>query len=134
MYEIVQWFSEVKVVAIVFVGFVTLTWVSWVLTKSRASRVQGAGVLNISNLSSELRTVTDWYQLGINLGLQTHELRGIKHDYQEKELQKHEMLDLWLRRKPDAAWEDVACALQQMGENRVAETIFQKYITEGSKF
>lgn len=44
------------------------------------------------------------------------------------------MLDLWLRRKLNDTWEDVVSALQQMGENRVAESIRQKYIRGRSEF
>ena len=44
-----------------------------------------------------------------------------------------QMLDLWLQRAPNAAWGDVVSALQQMGENKVAEGIRQKYIREESK-
>ena len=35
------------------------------------------------------------------------------------------MLDLWLQCTPNATWEDVVRALEQMGEKRVAENILQ---------
>ena len=52
----------------------------------------------------------------------------IERDHQGNERRKQEMLDLWLRRKPDAGWRDVVSALAQMEENRVAESIRQNYI------
>ena len=37
------------------------------------------------------------------------------------------MFDLWLRKYPEAAWEDVVSALRKMDENRLAKTIEKKY-------
>ena len=132
MYD-VQWLPEVNtflVLAIVFVGFVTL---SWVMAHSHTSGVQTTGVVNAKNLFSELRTVTRWFQLGINLGLEKYELDNIERDHIGNERQMLQMLDLWLQHAPNAAWGDVVSALQQMGENKVAEGIRQKYIREASK-
>ena len=97
------------------------------------------GVLNVSTLSSELTTVTNWYRLGINLDLQKHELDKIQQSYvfmdQQNDQRMLQMLDKWLRCTPNATWEDVVSALQQMGENRAAENIRQKYhIKKRSKF
>ena len=129
MYDIVPWCNTFFLFAI---GIFVLVILSWLTTQSRASRVQGVHILSSKEVLPELRTVTNWHQLGINLGLQTCELNKIEHDYQGNERRKQKMLDLWLRRTPNAAWSDVACGLQQMGENRVAESIRQKYI-RGSK-
>ena len=41
---------------------------------------------------------------------------------------KRETISVWLRCTP-TAWKDVVGALQQMGENTLAEKIEQKYIT-----
>ena len=49
------------------------------------------------------------------------------------ERQMLQMLDLWLQHAPNDAWGDVVSALQQMGQNKVAEGIRQKYIREESK-
>ena len=38
------------------------------------------------------------------------------------------VLELWLRRTPNAAWEVLVGALEEMGENRVAENIRHQYI------
>ena len=89
--------------------------------------------LNLKNLSSELATVIDWFSLGLNLGLQKHELTKIERDYQRNDRRRTEMLDLWLQRTPNTTWEDVVRALQQMGENRVAEKIREKHIRGRSK-
>ena len=137
MYDIILRFGEVKflVFAIVIVGFVTL---SWVLAKWRAFRMPQAadiGLLNVKNLYSELTTVTDWYRLGLYLDLKTHELGKIEQNYTNQGCDRRMlvMLALWLRSTPTATWKDVVSALQQMGENRVAENIRQKYIRGKSK-
>ena len=91
--------------------------------------MQATDILNVKNLSSELTTITDWYQLGVYLNLQTHELDKIQQDHahQGNDRQRLEMLALWLRCTLNASWEDVVSALQQMGENRVAENVRQKH-------
>ena len=118
------------VVAIAIFGYVTL---SWVVAKWRASGVQAADAQAIRVLSSELTTAINWHKLGLNLNIPKHELDKIERDYRGNDRQRLEMLDLWLRRTPNATWRDVVSALQQMEENTLAESIRQKY-KEGSKF
>ena len=159
MYDIVPLFGEViaAFLAVMMLVFVTLLC----MARSRAytSEVQATNValvssptyevqatnvvlvpsptdsaLNLKNLSSELATVIDWFSLGINLGLQKHELTKIERDYQGNDRRRVEMLYLWLQRTPNGTWEDVVDALQQMGANTVAENIREKYIRGKSKF
>ena len=149
MYDIVLWFGEViaAFLAIMMLVFVTLLC----MARSRAytSEVQATNValvpsptdsgrlsgLNLKNLSSDLAAVINWFLLGINLGLPKHELSKIQQRYasQGNDQQRLEMLYLWLQRTPNATWEDVVRALQQMGENRVADNIREKYIRGRSK-
>ena len=97
--------------------------------------VQATDILNVKNLSSELTTITNWYQLGLYLNLQTHELNKIQQDHahQGNDRQMVGMLSLWLRRTPNATWGDVVSSLQRMRENRVAENIRQKHLRKASK-
>ena len=133
------WFGDTNtfflVLAIAIVCFVTL---SCMQPKWRATRMldsESSDVLNVRNLSSELTTITNWYQLGLYLNLQTHELDKIQQDHAHhgNDRQMVGMLSLWLRRTPNATWGDVVSALQQMGENRVAENIRQKHLRRASK-
>ena len=137
MYDIALWLGGVNiflVLVIVIVGIVSVWWMirslSWIMAQLRGSRdrVQATDTPKVGDLFSELKLVTDWYQLGIYLGLQTHELIQIERDHQGNERRKQKMLDLWLRRKPDAGWTDVVSVLQQNEENRVAERIRQNYV------
>ena len=144
MYDIVPWFGEIiaAVLAVMILVFATLLCVA--RSRAYASEVQAtdvplvqihtdSGAMNLHNLSSELASVIDWFSLGLNLGLQKHELTKIERDYQGNDRRRVEMLDLWLHRTPNATWEDVVRALQQMGENVVAENIREKYIRRRSK-
>lgn len=140
MYDIVPSFGEV-IAAILAIMILVL--VNLLRSREYASEVQATnvalvpspidGALNFQNLCAELKTVTDWHQLGINLGVPADELRRIERDYQGNDRRRVEMLDLWLRCTPNATWEDVVRALQQMGENTVAENIREKYIRKRSK-
>ena len=137
MYDIALWLGGVNVflvLAITIVGIISVGWIirslSWMMAQLRGSRdrVQATNVPKVGDLSSELKPVTNWHKLGIHLGLQTYELIQIEHDHHGNERRKQEMLDLWLRRKPDAGWRDVVSALEEMEENRVAESIRQNYV------
>ena len=134
MYDIVPGVGQAiaVVLAILILVFVTLLCVA----RSRSSRqLQATNALNFKSLCGELQTVTDWHQLGINLGLKKHDLSKIQQDcaHQGNDQQRLEMLNKWLQRTPHATWEDVVSALAQIGEDRVAENIQQKFIGEESK-
>ena len=141
MYGIVPWSVEaIAVVLAIVIVFLTLLC----MARSRSYGLQDTDVLslrttdvdrvlNFNDLCAELKTVNDWHQLGINLLVPADDLIEIERNCQGNRRRKAEMLDLWLRRTPNAVWKDVVDALQQMGENRVAENIRQKYIRGGSK-
>ena len=79
-------------------------------------------------LSNELASVENWHKLGVNLGLQGHQLRKLEQDYpRDSDRRKSEMLDLWLISGVDLNWETVAQALCLMQEHVVAERIRRQY-------
>jgi len=86
------------------------------------------GKLDVPKLFSALRDVSDWYQLGIILSILPAKLRKIEENYRGNDRRKTETLDTWLQQTPNASWSDVVGALQQMGENTVAESVQQQYI------
>ena len=86
MYDIALWLGGVNiflVLVIVIVGIVSVWWMirslSWIMAQLRGSRdrVQATDTPKVGDLFSELKLVTDWYQLGVYLDLQTHELMQI---------------------------------------------------------
>ena len=111
MYDVVLWFGEVigVVLAILFLVFVTLLCITRLRASGRGkvypnrSLEDGDSVLNYKDLCAELKTVIKWYRLGTHLGVPTDELSKIERDYQgDQDRQMLAMLDLWLRRTPNA--------------------------------
>ena len=115
------------------IGFLTLMNGRWrpfrVPFRVRDTKRPALGIIlvNAKNLSFELKRVTNWALLGINLGVPVYELTKITKDYKGSDQQRLQMLNLWLQRTPTASWEEVVHALELMGEHREAERIQRKY-------
>ena len=92
-----------------------------------------AGTLDTAILCNELISVRDWRSLGLNLGVRDYELDRIESSHPTEGCSRwmQETFSLWLRKTPSASWENVVKALRQMGENKVAAKIEQKYISRG---
>ena len=90
----------------------------------------------MKNISSELSSVSNWYQLGIHLGLEPTQLRQIEErSPTEIERCKKDMIELWLRSKPGVSWKHIVTALREMGgEVATAKWIEQKYVIETGVF
>ena len=108
-----MWLGGVNIfliLAVGIVGIVSVWWMirslSWMMAQRRGSRdrVQATDALKVGDLSSELKTVIDWHQLGICLGLPTHKLKQIERDHQGNKRRKQEMLDLWLPATETRCW------------------------------
>ena len=86
--------------------------------------------LDIAALCNELSSISDWFTLGLNLGVQYHQLDQIRRNYSVEGCSgcRREAIVLWLRHIPTASWRDVVHALEKMEENTVAEVIRAKYI------
>ena len=83
----------------------------------------------MKNLSSELKSVDDWHQLGIRLGLLPPRLRQIEREHPvDIERRKVEVVDLWLQHIPGASWRHIVTALREMGDLTTAERIELKYV------
>ena len=85
---------------------------------------------DIATLCNELKNISDWFTLGLSLGVPYHLLKEVRSNYAVEGLGacRRETLVLWLQRTPNASWRDLAGALRQMGVNAVAKRIEQKYI------
>lgn len=70
----------------------------------------------LREVENELREVTEWYQLGLQLGVTPSKLREVERDYPQDNLRrKSEVLYWWLRNAPEASWEKLAQVLEAMG-------------------
>ena len=83
--------------------------------------------LTVNQLVKTVSTVTDWHNLGLQLGLTMSQLKEIEQNlsYQIQGLSRlrAEILNVWLRNSPNATWGDLITALRAIGENRVASDI-----------
>ena len=83
----------------------------------------------MKNLSTELSTISRWYQLGIKLGLQPSQLHQIEQEVPtDIDRRKIEVVDIWLQSAPDASWRHIITTLREMGDVTTAERIELKYV------
>ena len=83
--------------------------------------------LTLLNLTNELASVSEWYMLGIQLGVQPHQLEAIKTSSVSVGQKRAEMLHAWLKNSLAASWQNVVTALKAIGDVCLAETIEKKY-------
>lgn len=83
----------------------------------------------MKNLLADVRT-TEWYRLGLELGIDEEEMNIIEHDH------KHSVMNAlkatynhWLHQitDPPPSWWEIVNALQQIKENSLAKKIKEKY-------
>ena len=75
----------------------------------------------LKELSDALRSIVDWYSLGVKLGLEGYELGTIgKDNHGDNERCKHEVLCRWLQKAKLPTWNAVADALCLMEHHNVA--------------
>ena len=70
---------------------------------------------------------TDWYPLGVFLGLKTQDLDAVRVNDREVCMQFISMINCWLRTKPEASWADLCGALRKLGKNKLAEDLSCKF-------
>jgi len=81
----------------------------------------------LKDLINELEEVTDWFLLGLCLGLFESQLEVIKQDHKTNDERRREVLATWARQEKPT-WSKVVCALMEMGDHQVlASQIAEKY-------
>ncbi len=82
----------------------------------------------MKNLTSALVDVVDWKILGVNLGVKHFRLAEIERNHMGNSAYcKLSMLDAWQRSDLEASWEKLAGALEEMGEDKIAERVLEQY-------
>ena len=83
--------------------------------------------IELKYLVVAVRDVTDWYGLGLQLGLPVHILNNIRCN---PDINSHmrDMLYAWLQYDHEASWEKLAATLDTMGWKVVADNIRARYI------
>ena len=80
-----------------------------------------------------LKEVIDWKLLGLLLKMSTTDLETIEHDYRLLNDQKIKLFTLWLKRDPQASWENILDALKQMELHDLARRVQSEFCPSGIK-
>ena len=88
--------------------------------------------LELRDIQNELGDVTDWYQLGVQLGIKTADLDQIRMNNPHNTQQcKTKVLDFWLRNAPECSWVKLAEAVEAMGGYAVLAEKLRKKTSQG---
>ena len=72
--------------------------------------------------------VSDWNRLGLALDLESYDLDIIGKDHRgDTKTQTLKMFQLWLKKQPDASYEQLIKALNEVGDERVASFLCKKF-------
>lgn len=67
---------------------------------------------------------SDWYDLGIALGIETTKVRNLEHDHPKNRDRAHHVLEIWIEKKGrEATVGRLACALIMIGRKRIADKL-----------
>ena len=83
--------------------------------------------LSINLLVEELSGVTEWYTLGIFLGLTENEIKAIEQDHDGTARRRMAVLNKWLKKETDLSWLIIISALEKMSEMSLANQLRKKY-------
>ena len=86
--------------------------------------------MDLFGLIQELKEVTGWMQLGIQLRIPKHTLDKIYMQFytQGEDMCKIEMLSAWLNSRTEVpTWAEVVSAVSRTGNKRVASKMASKY-------
>ena len=112
-----------------------LTYSTNVCGQVTISRLSTAGTssvtMEVNVLCEELSAVSDWYRLGLKLGVPDYRLDEIQRNHSSSRW-KIEMLKMWRQLNPNASWMNVVRALQRIEELSLAKMIRRKYMRRGS--
>ena len=80
----------------------------------------------LKEIHNELVEVTEWFQLGVQLGVPLFKLKAIKNDYPQNQHREVEMLDFWCCNTAEVSWIELAKAVKEMGYVVLAEKLRRK--------
>ena len=80
----------------------------------------------LKEIQNEFGEVTEWHQLGLQLGVPHAKLKEIENDYPQNQRRKVEVLDWWCRNTAEVTWIKLAKAVEEMGYTVLAERLRRK--------
>ena len=88
--------------------------------------------MELRDIQNELRDVTDWYQLGVQLGIKTANLDEIRVNNPHNAQQcKTKVLDFWLQNATECSWVKLAEAVEAMAGYAVLAEKLRKKTSQG---
>ena len=87
--------------------------------------------INLKNLVNELKSVTEWHPLGLQLDVPDYELRRVEQDCSGVNRRVAEVLQYWLNNcsEEKRSWQTIADALKKISQGNLARRVDQ-YIDE----
>lgn len=85
--------------------------------------------LDLRRLTADLWGVTEWFHLGIRLGIKRDDLRKIELNYKGDGVErcKTEMLDFWRKNDANASLKKLTKALEEMDHRNLSKELQKKY-------
>ena len=84
--------------------------------------------MTLEELVVELEPVTNWFVLGLHLGVPVDELRSIQSEHMSTEYSRIKMLAIFLESAATkATWLEIVIGLTTIGELQLARAIASKY-------
>ena len=83
--------------------------------------------LSVKNLFNATSKVHDWYTLGIQLDIEPCRLKDIQSSNLSQDNHRQEMFEVWLQSDPNASWEKLIRALDNMKYHRLSESVKTNY-------
>ena len=83
--------------------------------------------VSINLLVEELSGVTEWYTIGLFLGLTENEIKAIEQDHDGTARRRMAVLNKWLKKEADPSWLIIISALEKMSETSLANQLRKKY-------
>ena len=101
---------------------------------SNISSLIMSGILSVtrrpieSELDLELTELVNWQRFATHLpDIKREDIEQIEQDNRDVQRQKLELYGTWLRRCPNASWNDIVLALEKARENTLADIIKKKF-------
>ena len=113
---------------------VCFTWLDVVKIHSHSHQILMCGDIFLSGTQGPqlkdlvLIKVTEWYELGLQLGVEDAELEEIeKNNRGDLKASRRNMFRAWLRITPNPSYQQLAEALMAVGEAKAADLLCKKY-------
>ena len=80
--------------------------------------------LELKEVLNELKEVTKWHELGVQLGVPAHKLNAIDRQHtQDTDRSKTEVIIWWLQNIEDTSWKKLAQAVEEIEHKVLAKKL-----------